>query len=100
MVKRSRPSDTPAKNISRRDFSRVIVLTAATAALPLAPGAVAGEASPTQDPKPDASKLSPEAESQVQTVMNKYGHRLTEEQKADVRRLIGQAQKTSEALRA
>ena len=87
-------------NISRRDFARGVVLAAATAAVPLATGKETAAASPAQEPKPDALKLSPEAESQVQTLMSSYGNRLTDEQKADVRRLIGQAQKTSETLRA
>jgi hypothetical protein len=100
MAKGSRPLSQKAANISRRDFSRVMALTAASAALPLTPGAAAGGAAPGQEAKPEALKLSPEAESQVQTLMSKYGTRLTEEQKADVRRLIGQAQKTSETMRA
>jgi hypothetical protein len=49
---------------------------------------------------PEDLKLSPEAEAQLNSLLNKYGGKLSEEQKADVRRLIGQAQKTSETLRA
>ena len=100
MAKGSRPLREIAANISRRDFSRVMALTAASAALPLTPGAAAGGAAMGQEAKPEALKLSPEAESQVQALMSKYGTRLTEEQKADVRRLIGLAQKTSETMRA
>jgi hypothetical protein len=100
MAKMSRPVGEIAANISRRDFSRGVVLTAATAALPLAAAAHASGAAPGQEAKPEALKLSPEAESQVQALMSKYGNRLTDEQKADVRRLIGQAQKTSETMRA
>ena len=101
MAKGSRPLREIAANMSRRDFSRGVVLTAATAALPLASGAHARGAAPGQEAaKPEALKLSPEAESQVQALMSKYGTRLTEEQKADVRRLIGLAQKTSETMRA
>ena len=47
-----------------------------------------------------APPLSPAAEAQLQAVLRKYGDRLSEEQKADVKRLIAEAQKPAEALRA
>jgi len=94
--------DRGSLGISRRDFSRVIALAAATAAVP-----GNSSAKPTDGvrngPAPDlnqAPNLTPVAEAQTQIIFAKYGERLNEEQKADVRRLIAAAQKQSEDLHA
>jgi hypothetical protein len=88
--------------LTRRDFARGIALTAATVAVPRKTPAqiesASGEAS--QEGAAQATRLSPAGEAQLQTILAKYGKRLSDEQKADVRRLVAQAQKTSEALHA
>ena len=85
------------RKLSRRDFGRGALLTAAAAAVDTSaaePGTVSQSAS-SQTPQ-----LSPEAEAQFQAILKKHGSRLSAEQRADVRRLLGTAQKTSDALRA
>jgi len=99
------------RGISRREFSRVVGLAAATVALP---AGAAGKA-PSVETRPPAgasmaagpnagpvtgedTTLTPVAEAQVQIIFAKYGSRLNDEQKADVRRLIAAAQKGSDEL--
>jgi regulator of protease activity HflC (stomatin/prohibitin superfamily) len=88
--------------LSRREFARGVALAAATVGVPLtARGEIDSPSStPTQEASAQASQLSAAGEAQVQTILAKYGKRLSEEQKADIRRLVAQAQKTSEALRS
>ena len=85
------------RKLSRRDFGRGALLTAAASAVPDTtadePGAV------SQSAGSQTTQLSPEAEAQFQAILKKHGSRLSAEQRADVRRLLGTAQKTSEALR-
>jgi hypothetical protein len=97
--------------ISRRDFSRVIALAAATAAIPesslarptgipessLAWPAGNSDGLTATDPN-QTPGLSPVAEARVQIIFARYGNRLSDEQKADVKRLIAAAQKPSEDL--
>ena len=86
--------------LSRRDFARVAAVTAATAALPIESKAAA-ELQPGEMPEStQAAQLPPAAEAQYQAILAKYGKRLSDEQKTDLKRLITQAQKTSDALRA
>lgn len=86
--------------LSRRDFARVAAAAAATTALPIASKAAAE--TPTAGPfeRTQAAQLSPAAEAQYQAILAKYGKRLSDEQKTELKRLITQAQKTSDALRA
>ena len=84
------------RGLSRRDFARVAALAAATAALPSAEPVRAS--SPKQDAIAKGSPLTPAGEAQVQTILAKYGKRLSSEQKSEIRRLVAQAQKSSEAL--
>ncbi len=88
--------------LTRRDFARGIALTAATVAAPRNTPAYVKSASggASQEQTAQATPLSPASEAQLQTIFAKYGKRLSDEQKTDVRRLVAQAQKTSEALRA
>jgi hypothetical protein len=88
--------------LTRRDFARGIALTAAAVAAPRNTPAQIESASggASQEATAQATQLSPTGEAQIQTILAKYGKRLSDEQKADVRRLVAQAQKTSEALRA
>lgn len=86
--------------LSRRDFARVAAVTAATAALPIASKAAAEPLVAENLESTQAAQLSPAAEAQYQAVLAKYGKRLSDEQKSELKRLITQAQKTSDALRA
>jgi len=86
--------------LSRRDFARVAAVTAATAALPVTNKA-AGEPQPAEILESNqAAQLPPSAEAHYQAILAKYGKRLSDEQKTELKRLITQAQKTSEALGA
>jgi len=97
--------------LSRREFARgATVAAAAIAAIPsgvLSAAALAspraGEALP-QQPAGETPKLSPEAmaevEAKVAEILRRYGSRLDEAQKADIRRLVREAQAPLEALRA
>lgn len=86
--------------ISRREFSRVAAVTAATAALPIASKAAAELQAAEMLESTRAVQLPPAAEAQYSAVLAKYGTRLSDEQKTELKRLITQAQKTSDALRA
>ncbi len=102
-------SDNARKaGMSRRDFARRAALAAATAAV--LPSNLLGQPSTTTAPAPQASqqpeepKLSPESraevEAKVQAIFRKYGNQLSEEQRADIRRLVTEGQKSLESLRA
>ena len=91
--------------ISRREFARRAALVSAAASLApsnlLSPEAV-GARLPTQTR--NAPKLSPEGqaevESRIQSIFAQYGSRLTDSQKADIRRLVTEAQPMLDRLRA
>jgi hypothetical protein len=87
--------DKTNSTLTRRDFARAIAVTAATVAVPHKTAARIPDSA--QDAGTQA--LSPAGEAQLQTILAKHGKRLSDEQKADVRRLIAQAQKASDALR-
>lgn len=105
---RSEPS-----GISRRDFARgATAAAAAIAAIPsgmlgtaalAAPHGTAQTALPQQPPS-ETPKLSPEAmaevEAKIAEIMRRYGSRLDDAQKADIRRLVHEGQAPLEALRA
>jgi hypothetical protein len=86
------------RKLSRRDFGRGALLTVAAAAVPDTSAAKVEVLSQTA--ASPSAQLPPEAEAQFQAILKKHGSRLSEEQRADVRRLLGSAQKTSDALRA
>ena len=86
--------------LSRRDFARAAAVTAASAALPIASNAAAESQGMVMPGSTQAAQLSTAAEAQYQAILAKYGKRLSDEQKTELRRLITQAQKTSDALRA
>ena len=110
--------DKRAGGVTRREFARQAAAAAAIAALPgnialhekrAAALAGAPEASlhpvPTlpqetagSQPKLSAEALA-EAEARSAEILRRYGAKLTEEQKADVRRLAREAQVPLEALR-
>ncbi|HWO01299.1 MAG TPA: hypothetical protein VNS63_18710 [Blastocatellia bacterium] len=86
------------RKLSRRAFAQSAMLAAATATVPhasLAKGANRGQSASSQ-----SAQLAPEAEAHFQAIIKKYGSRLSDEQRADIKRLLSQAQKTSDALRA
>ncbi len=105
MTEREKPSERP-RGISRRDFARRAALAAATAAV--LPGDFLTRAEATAAPQaaqqPEEAKLSPESraevEAKIQEIFRKYGSRIPEDQKADVRRLVREGQKSLESLRA
>lgn len=84
--------------LSRRDFARAAALAAATAALPQTDSVQAS--APTQAAGPQSSRLSPAGEAQLQAILARYGKRLSDDQKTEVKRLVTQAQKTSDTLRS
>jgi len=99
---------TIKNRISRRDFARDAALAAAgIAALPCA-ALARGEASTPhvseEPPQSDDKKLSPasqaEVDAKLEIIFKKYGSRLSETQKSDLRRLASEGQKPLEAIRA
>ena len=94
---------TSAPEISRRDFAWRAAMAAATAAcLPAELLAAPPQPPPPPTQQPD-EKLSPESQAEVdakiQALFRKYGNRLSEAQKADVRRLLTEGQKPLELMR-
>ena len=93
--------DSP--KISRREFARRAGMAAASAVclpevIPARPSAAGAQ--PLQQ---TSTKLSPEsqaeAEEKVQAILRKYGARLSEDQKAEIRRLVAEGQKPLIAMR-
>jgi hypothetical protein len=74
--------------VSRREF---VVATAVAAA--------AGMAQGSETPQPAAAP-NPEVEARIQWIFTKYGARLNDEQRADIRRLLSSGQSGLEAMRA
>jgi hypothetical protein len=88
--------------ISRRAFARGAALAATAACLP---NQLLGKnlpAAPLPQQQGD-DKLSPEgqaeADAKIQAIFRKYGDRLSEAQKADIRRLVTEGQKPLETMR-
>ena len=92
--------------ISRREFARRAAFVSAAASLApsnlLTPESIAARL-PAQQPA-NAPKLSPEGqaevESRIQSIFAQYDDRLSEAQKADIRRLATEAQPPLDRLRA
>jgi hypothetical protein len=105
------PSSAKTERITRREFARRAAIASAVASVAPA-SAVASPASavPTSAPSAppqqsaDMSKLSPESraevEARIQTILNQYGSRFSDAQKADLRRLCALAQPPLDRLRA
>ena len=92
--------------ISRREFARRAAFVSAAASLTpanLLAGGPPEKPLLTQQPANDL-KLSPESqienEARIQSILAQYGARLTDEQKADLRRLSTEAQASLERLRS
>lgn len=91
------PKRKPRKGrdgISRREFARKAMLTATAAALP---SSVLGQSAGGAEPKPAAKA---ETDRALEAVLARYGDRLTEAQKNDLRNVLAQQQKSLETLRA
>ncbi|MGH9714319.1 MAG: twin-arginine translocation signal domain-containing protein [Candidatus Acidiferrales bacterium] len=96
--------ENKATAISRRDFARRAAIAAATAAC--LPGELLAShpAAPASPPPQQAEeKLSAESQAEVdakiQAIFRKYGDRLSDAQKADIRRLVTESQKPLEIMR-
>ena len=74
--------------ISRRAFAALISVGA---------GALAGEAAGAP-PSPETP--NPEVEARINWIFTKYGSRLNDEQRADIRRIISGGQASIDAMRA
>jgi hypothetical protein len=92
--------------ISRREFARRATLVSAAASLApsnLLSSEPIGAPVPAQQPA-NAPKLSPEGqvevESRIHSIFAEYGSRLSDSQKADIRRLANEAQPPLDRLRA
>ncbi len=98
------PDDT--RRISRRQFARSAALASAAAALPGKVFAQAEKttATPVKPPAEEGPQLSPaaraEAEQKIQWILQRYGSRLSDAEKPDIRRLVLQGQKSLEDMRA
>ena len=93
--------DRDRAEISRREFAAIIAAGAACVALPATPVQASVSAELHQaNAQANASSRSPEAEAQYQALIGKYGPRLSDEQRADIRRLIDQGQKSTLSLRS
>ena len=93
-------------SISRREFARRAAFVSAAASFATANFLTSDSVAaplPTQQPG-NAPKLSPESqaevESRIQAIFAQYGKRLSDAQKADIRRLATEAQPPLERLRA
>jgi len=92
--------------ISRREFARRAAFVSAVVSLApsdLLQSESAANALPAQQPV-NAPKLSPESQAEVQSriqaIFAQYGTRLSDAQKADIRRLAAEAQPPLDRLRA
>ena len=89
--------------ISRRDFARSVGVAAGAALLPARARGDEKPKAPASAPPPP-SKLPPasqaEAEARVQTIVARYGARLSPAERADLQRLSQAAQQQLDKLRA
>jgi hypothetical protein len=83
-------NETSPSKTSRRQFARKIVVAGTAAALASLPASAA--------PAPDPSDAG-EVESRYQRILQKYGDRLSDEQKARLRKILAYNQKMMEPIR-
>ena len=94
-------SDRDRAGLSRREFSRILVAGAASTALRPETTTATGNTKPGYISLGEQTpELSAEAQAQYSVLISKYGSRLSEEQKADVRRLIDQGLKSTATIRS
>jgi hypothetical protein len=98
--------DKSDSSISRREFTRRAALMSAAASFSpanLLSSSVATDPRPAQQPT-TAPKLSQqsqaEVDSRIQAILSQYGTRFSDAQKADIRRLVTEAQAPLDRLRA
>ncbi len=93
----------PRTRLSRRDFARTVGLVATTALLPKPTHAGDAPKPPSPSPPPP-TPLPPasqsEADARVQSIVARYGPRLTPADRADLTRLSHDAQEQLDRLRA
>lgn len=97
--------DRKESRLSRRDFVRGAVLASATAAsLPgdLLSASLPPQAAPAAPPQQTTlpPNIQAEVDAKIQTIFREHGDHLSDAQKADIRRLVAEAQKPLEAMRA
>ncbi|HEY6347769.1 MAG TPA: hypothetical protein VI636_00015 [Candidatus Angelobacter sp.] len=97
------PKSKETAAISRRKFA-VGAAVAATAVLLPGREAWADDLEPIQSQSDSVAKLSPgaraELESKLKELFRKYGTRLSEEQKADMRKVMAETQEGLEKMRS
>jgi hypothetical protein len=92
-------SDRPKTKISRRDFARKTAIAASAACLPTLAPRTADAAAQNQTNPALSAPSQTEVDTSVATILRKYGVRMTDEQKLDVRRIVTENQKSLEAMR-
>lgn len=94
-------NQVPSK-LSRRDFARRAAVTAATAAA--LPGTLLAAANESHVGETRGGKAAlenqAEIDGKIEAISHWYGERLSEAQKAEIRRLVQEGQKSLEAMRA
>src|SRR6266478_755419 len=99
----------PHNGLSRREFARHAALAAAGIAVapgtsmqgpPPEPHSPTGLTQHTASDTPLSPAAEAEVESKIQSILQKYGSRLKETQKTDIRRLVNEGHKPLERLRA
>ena len=90
--------------ITRRSFAVAAAAAATGALLPARESHAQSAASPAQSQPDPMAKLSPGARAVVETklseIFRKYGSRLSDEQKADIRKVMAETQDGLEKMRA
>jgi hypothetical protein len=94
----------PDSAITRREFARRAAFVSAAATLTPSNLLSAESIVPPAQQPANAPKLSPEGQaevdSRIQSIFAQYGSRLSDAQKADIRRLAAEAQPSLDRLRA
>jgi hypothetical protein len=92
------------EGLSRREFAKAAALTTAAVLVPSELLSEEQKPSPETAKPPEAAKLSAdsraEAEMAYETLMRKYRHRFSDEQKSEIKRLVMQQQSSLDKLRA
>ena len=92
------------EGLSRREFAKAAALTTAAVLVPSKVLSQEQKTAPAAAKPPEAPKLSQESQAEAdmayETIMRKYGRRFTDEQKTEIKRLVGQQQSSLDKLRA
>ena len=84
--------------VTRRSFAKRALLATAVAVVP---SEVIAKSKPEATGQANQQQpVPPIVEARLATLLSRYGDRLSDEQKADCKRLLIQAQKSSDAMRA